>query len=149
MALELHKPNQGVYARAIAGVGGGILAVFGAYQLHGALIDLPEIYAGAKFVIPITYGLVAALALFAVLGGMVALMVTGTSIGLKKADRLSKSSVDFLVETESELRKVSWPSRDELTGSTFVVVFVTLVLGVYIVAVDKIVSEVMQQLGIL
>jgi len=148
MALQLHKPNQGVYSRAVAGVGGGIMAVFGAYWLHG-LVDLPEIWPNAKFVVPITYGLLAACTLFAVLGGLVALIVTGTGIGLKKVDRFSSASVDFLIETESELRKVSWPSREELTGSTFVVIFVTFLLGVYIVTVDKVVSTVMQQLGVL
>ena len=149
MALVLHKPNQGVYARAIAGVGGGIMAVFGAYQLHGALINLPAVAPGAKFVVPITYGLLASLLIFAVLGGAIALIVTGAAIGVKKIDRFSAASVDFLIETEAELRKVSWPSREELTGSTSVVVFVTIILGIYIVVVDKTVSIIMQRLGIL
>jgi len=148
MALQLHKPNQGVYARAVAGAGGGIMAAFGAYWLHG-LVDLPEIWPNAKFVVPITYSLLAAAILFIILGGLMALICTGTAIGLKKIDKFSAASVDFLIESESELRKVSWPSREELTGSTFVVIFVTILLGVYIVTVDKVVSVFMQRLGVL
>ena len=149
MALEVYKPNQGVYARAVTGAGGGIMAAFGSYQLHGALINMPPVYPGAKFVVDITYGLLISLAVFGALGGAIALVVTGASIGLKKIDRSSKDAADFLIETEGELRKVSWPSREELTGSTFVVIFVTSVLGVYIVTVDWVVSTIMQHLGIL
>lgn len=149
MALELYKPNQGVYARAVTGVSGGIMAVFGAYQLQQALIDLPPLWPGARFVVELNWGLVIALAAFAVLGGLVALVVTGAALGIKKFDRLSKASVDFLIETESELKKVSWPNREELTGSTFIVVFVTIILGLYIVGVDFVVSSVMRNFGIL
>ncbi len=149
MAMEIYKPNQGVYARAVTGVGGGLLAAFGAYQLHAALIDLPPVWPGARFVVDITYGLVAALVLFAVLAGAVALVVTGASIGVKRVDRWSRRAVDFLIETEVELKKVSWPSRDELMGSTFIVVVVTFALGLYIFAVDWVVSKVMHRLSIL
>ncbi len=149
MALELYKPNQGVYARAVSGVSGGIMAVFGAYQLHQTLIDLPPLSPGARFVVELNWGLAIALAVFAVIGGLVALIVTGAALGIKKVDRFSKASVDFLIETEAELKKVSWPNREELTGSTFIVVFVTIILGLYIVSVDFVVSSFMRNFGIL
>lgn len=150
MALEVYKPSQGVYARGITGVGGGLLAAFGGYWFHGALIDLPAVVPGAQILgIQLTWALVAAVVVFALLSGSVALFTTGAPIGLQKLDRSSRASVDFLVETETELKKVSWPSREELTGSTFVVIFVTVVLGVYIVLVDKIVSAAMTHMHIL
>jgi len=150
MAFELYKPGQGVYARATTGIGGGIIAVFGGYWFNGALIGLPPVAEGAELLgIPITYGLIGALIAFGVLGGVTALLVIGVGIGLKKVDRFSRASVDFLIETEAELRKVSWPSRDELTGSTFVVLFVTVMLGLFIVVVDKFVSAVMTHLAVL
>jgi preprotein translocase subunit SecE len=39
-------------------------------------------------------------------------------------------------ETRSELGKVTWPSRDEVIGSTIVTVFVSLILGFFIFGVD-------------
>ena len=41
-------------------------------------------------------------------------------------------------ETVAELRKMSWPTRQELTGSTIVVVVVSLVVAVFIGIVDRI-----------
>jgi preprotein translocase SecE subunit len=49
-------------------------------------------------------------------------------------------AVDFLVATRSELEKVSWPSRDELTKATKAVVIGALVLGVFIGLMDKVLT---------
>ena len=46
------------------------------------------------------------------------------------------SVVDFLVATESEMKKVSWPSRAELLGSTGVVIMTVLVLAAFIFLAD-------------
>ena len=40
-------------------------------------------------------------------------------------------------ETVGELRKMSWPTRQELTGSTIVVVVVSLIVAVFIGIVDR------------
>ena len=39
-----------------------------------------------------------------------------------------KSTVDALIETEQELRKVSWPTRDESINATGVVILVSVLL---------------------
>ena len=39
-----------------------------------------------------------------------------------------KDAVDALIETEQELRKVSWPTRDESINATGVVILVSLLL---------------------
>ncbi len=44
----------------------------------------------------------------------------------------------YLKETVAELRKMSWPTRQELTGSTIVVVVVSLIVAVFIGIVDRI-----------
>jgi preprotein translocase subunit SecE len=41
-------------------------------------------------------------------------------------------------ETLAELRKMSWPTRQELTGSTIVVVVVSLIVAVFIGVVDRV-----------
>jgi preprotein translocase subunit SecE len=45
---------------------------------------------------------------------------------------------NYIKETQAELKQVTWPTKPELIGSTIVVIFVTLVLAVFIYAVDKV-----------
>ena len=47
---------------------------------------------------------------------------------------------NYVLETREELRKCTWPSIDELKGSTVVVMVSIGILGVFTVAIDKIVS---------
>ncbi|HWO58113.1 MAG TPA: preprotein translocase subunit SecE [bacterium] len=44
-------------------------------------------------------------------------------------------------ETVAELGKVTWPSRDEVVGSTIVVVFVSAVVGFFIFGVDLLLAQ--------
>jgi preprotein translocase SecE subunit len=46
--------------------------------------------------------------------------------------------VDFLVATETEMKKVSWSSRAELVGSTAVVIVTVFVLALFIYFADYI-----------
>jgi preprotein translocase subunit SecE len=48
--------------------------------------------------------------------------------------------LEFFRETRQELKKVSWPTREELLGSTGVVIFTTFLLALYIGAVDFVLS---------
>jgi len=42
----------------------------------------------------------------------------------------------FFKEVQQELKKVSWSSRQELLGATWVVIFTTIVLAAYIGLID-------------
>jgi preprotein translocase subunit SecE len=42
----------------------------------------------------------------------------------------------YVSEMKAEISKVSWPTREELLGSTGVVVVLCLVLSVFVFAVD-------------
>ena len=44
-------------------------------------------------------------------------------------------------ETVAELGKVTWPSRDEVAGSTVVVVVVSTVVGFFIFGVDLLLAQ--------
>ncbi|MBI4549565.1 MAG: preprotein translocase subunit SecE [Candidatus Omnitrophica bacterium] len=50
----------------------------------------------------------------------------------------------FLKEAKQELDKVTWPTRDELIGSTVLVIVTTLILAAFIGAVDFILSIVLR-----
>ena len=43
---------------------------------------------------------------------------------------------NYVLETREELRKCTWPSVDELKGSTVVVVISIFLIGVFTVAID-------------
>ena len=54
------------------------------------------------------------------------------------ANRVTK----FLSEVKSELKKVTWPSRDEVKGSTMVVIVLTFLLAFYVGVVDFLLSKI-------
>jgi preprotein translocase SecE subunit len=51
---------------------------------------------------------------------------------------------NYIAETQEELKKCSWPSREELKGSTVVIVITTALLGLFTVGVDWILSNLMR-----
>jgi preprotein translocase subunit SecE len=55
---------------------------------------------------------------------------------------------EFLIMTESEMRKVSWPSRREVINSTKVVILLTFGLGVILWLVDIGFIKLFQWVGI-
>jgi len=44
--------------------------------------------------------------------------------------------IQFLKDARLELKKVSWPSRKELTGSTTLVIVVSILAGVFLGILD-------------
>jgi preprotein translocase subunit SecE len=46
----------------------------------------------------------------------------------------------YLKETMAELRKMTWPTKDELIGSTTVTVIVSFIVAVFIGIVDRILT---------
>jgi preprotein translocase subunit SecE len=53
---------------------------------------------------------------------------------------------EFFHDVLVEFKKVSWPSRREVMGSTTVVIIVVLVLAVFLFAVDQALSAIVYQL---
>ena len=54
--------------------------------------------------------------------------------------------VRFLKETRAEMRKVTWPTRDELIGSTKIVIIATIVVTIFIGIVDQILTLIIRRL---
>lgn len=51
---------------------------------------------------------------------------------------MSSSLVNYLRETSQEMKRVSWPARDQLWESTVVVIVTVAIITVFLFAVDKI-----------
>jgi preprotein translocase subunit SecE len=50
----------------------------------------------------------------------------------------------FLAETRTELKKVTWPTREELKESTQVVIVSTFIVTVFVGIVDQILSRIIR-----
>ena len=71
-------------------------------------------------------------------------VVIGVIFGVMWRKGILMKIRDYVGETQEELRKCTWPSRDELKGSTVVVVVAIALLSGYTVAVDWVLSMVMR-----
>jgi preprotein translocase subunit SecE len=52
-----------------------------------------------------------------------------------------QKSVNFLKEVKTELGKVSWSNRQELIGSTLVVIVITFITALFIGIIDLFLSK--------
>jgi preprotein translocase subunit SecE len=46
----------------------------------------------------------------------------------------------YLKDTLAEMRKMTWPTKDEMIGSTTIVIVVSLIVAIFIGAVDRILT---------
>jgi preprotein translocase subunit SecE len=68
-------------------------------------------------------------------------VVGGVFVWLWRAGYLARLTT-YVQQTKEELRKCTWPSLEELKGSTVVVAISILILGVFTVAVDQVLFQV-------
>jgi preprotein translocase SecE subunit len=127
MALELYKKGQGTLARSIAyGIVAGLI-VFGAIRLYVAMGFGPLLE-----VLVQDAPLVGDVTVRKVLAIVVALLsIVGLHAILNRPQ-----SVDLLIETEQEMKKVSWPTLPDVWNATGVVILVTATLAITMSAFD-------------
>lgn len=137
--LKMYKPEQGRYVRMASFWILTILIGYGCYRLSETLSDLR--YGWADWLrrpivheLPLTETSVTAASLVAFL--VFLMSVAGLQIVLNK-----QKIADSLIETEGELRKVTWPTfRDTMSASIIVLMCVLILfvlLGVYDIAIGK------------
>ena len=51
---------------------------------------------------------------------------------------------DYLKDVVSEMKKVSWPSSDELISSTLITLLGTVMISAFIFVADQIISTIME-----
>jgi preprotein translocase subunit SecE len=67
---------------------------------------------------------------------------SGTNAG--KSERMIEKIKTFLIDTKNELKKVTWPTKDELKESTRVVIVASFLLTAFIGVIDQILSRIVQ-----
>ncbi len=139
--LEWHKPGQATVARAVAFTCLGALTMYGGYAFYQLpstasvwWMDLwkAEVFGKVFSLKPILFPS----------AGVFLTVMTAIFLLLNRA-----KWADFLIETEGELKKVSWPARKDYVGSAVVVVVVVAVISLFLFFVDKGLSEVMRWAG--
>jgi preprotein translocase SecE subunit len=58
-------------------------------------------------------------------------------------------TVDFLIATEGEMKKVNWSSRREVFGSTWVVIGVSVLIATVLFGADFVFSTFFSEIGVL
>lgn len=150
--FSVYRKGQGASARISVGVALCMIAIFAAYSLHGALVDLPLFFGGVNIPLlslPLTWGLVSSFAFFLFCIAVVAVFVGCIETGVQRIDRAGQFVVEFLIEAQAELQKVSWPTRQELVGSTIVVLICAVILAAFVFGVDRFVTAIMKALNVL
>lgn len=57
---------------------------------------------------------------------------------------LMASPITFIQQTYDELKKVVWPTREELVRLTVIVIIISIIVGLYIGALDFIITKAME-----
>ena len=126
-----YKKDQGRMARMAAFWSLAVLIFYGCVSLHTELASMfPEMGRSlGGFRIPIL-GMDFSPAL------IVAGLLLATSLWLLYRWQDKPKNADLLIETESELRKVTWPTLDEAITSSVVVIICVLFLMVFLAGAD-------------
>ena len=140
--LRYAKPGQGRWVRGILLASVAALAGFGAASFYrlpsSASLWWVDLWRGSVLGVVLSVKPI----LFAALG----VFGTVTLVAYALANR--ESWAEFLIETEGEVKKVSWPARKEYLGSALVVVVVITVVSLFLWAADEGLSQVMKTLKI-
>ena len=128
--FEIYKRSQGRTVRIVTFVAILLIAVLGAValsdKLSGYETTRPPLL---RFGIP-------------------TLIVLGVGLLVYRLVNRPKSA-DFLIATESEMKKVSWSSRKEVIGSTKVVIITTVILASMLLGVDAFFANLFYWIGIM
>ena len=125
--VEIYKRNQGRLVRQLTFSGFGLALFAGVYTLSRTWLS------GSELVVRI--------------GLPAVVFVVGAWIAFRLVNY--PRFADFLISVESEIDKVSWPSRTELYRSTVVVLVTMLGMSVVLAVFDVVWQAALRLIGVL
>lgn len=131
--FEIYKKGQGTTARWLAAATLLVFAVFGCYALQERLSGYEWEDLDLR-VVQVSWSVLVSCALFLIASVLVGVLVN------------HKRFVDYLINSEAELRKVSWPTRAELKRQTIVVIVTIMCFGVLLLLADLLFGFLSRQL---
>ena len=115
MVFEIYKRGQGKYTRLGSAFAAALIVGLGCLRLYKKL-QAWDVGLWVETMVPA--------GLFVVLALMIFWLVNKPSIA------------DFMVASESELKKVSWSSRKEIIVSTIIVIVLVILLAIFLGITD-------------
>ncbi|WP_432798979.1 preprotein translocase subunit SecE [Poriferisphaera sp. WC338] len=107
--FKIYKPGEGYWTRTLTWIGAGTLVLSGILYLWGQLENI------ATNTVYWQGGM--ALATVIIFGSFLFWIMNKPNVA------------EFMIATEAEMKKVNWPSRHEIVGSTVVVIAGTLLMA--------------------
>jgi preprotein translocase SecE subunit len=134
--FTIYKKGQGKWTRLGTVFVAGLLGILTAYNLYQYILPyLPMSQNGDRKVLQLLLGIcVGFLALF----GLLTFWVTN-----------KPRNVDFLIATDSEMKKVNWTTRKELIGSTRIVILFMFLIAFYLFTCDLLFGGFFHLIGVL
>ena len=77
---------------------------------------------------------------------LIAALVLGVALWLLYRWEETPKNADLLIETESELRKVTWPSLEEAINGSWTVVFTVVFLMAFLAGADWVLARLAQRI---
>tara|TARA_Y100000589_G_scaffold284025_1_gene282603 strand:+ start:348 stop:755 length:408 start_codon:yes stop_codon:yes gene_type:complete len=128
----IYKSGQGYWVRLMSAIGFGVIVALGLIWLWK---QIETIDFGIESTYAQVIGILVAAGIFGILGYWL--------IGIKTG------SVDFMIATEGEMKKVNWSSKAELTRSTMAVIGLTLIVALFCWGVDVVFALIFRVAGVL
>ena len=130
------KPGQGTAVRATALVTLGSLAGFGCTAFYLLPPSTSSWWASVLWTADILGKVFSIRPVLFPAAGIFATVMFAIHLLLNR-----EKWAEFLVETEGELKKVSWPARKDYMGSAAVVVLVVAIISLFLYFVDSVMSK--------
>lgn len=131
----MYKQKQGRNVRGITFITFVALWLFAAYRAFTTFPDWE--WARTRYLESVTIPLVDISTPVVNPAFLISLGIAGLLILLSAYACFSaRRSSDFLIDTESEMKKVSWPTIKEVIKSSIVVIIAIIILAVYLFVVD-------------
>ncbi|MHC4997182.1 MAG: preprotein translocase subunit SecE [Planctomycetota bacterium] len=129
----IYKPGQGYWTRMMSAIGAGTIAVAAGFWLSQRLEAVQVQGIDSVYLQGVGF------ASMLLLGGFLVYWLIGRK----------RRSVEFLIATEGEMRKVNWSTRREVMGSTWVVIGVSVIIALVLLVADIILSQFFKAIGVL
>ena len=136
--MKGYKEDQGRLARMAAFWSVTLLVLFGCTFVHDILIQFDSMTAQIAGIrlpvvgVDLTWAFVISVTLF-----VVGVVVT------HRWQRRPKVA-DLLIDTEAELKKVNWPTMQEVMNSSIVVIVCVLLIGAFLAFADLFLARIMK-----
>ncbi len=141
--LTPYKEGQGVWARGFMATVIFVVALYSAFRLYDWLLVEPDSFLGwlvqGRWVVP---GLGWSLDLRLIPVGLLLVAYLGFGVWAYNNPKF----VDFLIETETELRtRVTWPTKKELVNASAVVIITVVLIAVWVLISDAVFAVVLRK----